>query len=156
MRIPLKLAASHLANKVDDASLPPLPQANSWLDKAVEGLRKSGTEHHLPRGLLARACYYRFAACIALNDSQASHQDSLNKAKQNLQEARDIAQRGGMKLFLTDYHLESARLALTLGEETVFDLGAAAHVAHAEALITDTGYHRRDAEVAYLNEVINT
>ncbi|MCK5904046.1 MAG: hypothetical protein KAG86_02095, partial [Gammaproteobacteria bacterium] len=77
LQIPIKLTESVLVNNLlankadavakentlDDASLSTLQQAKDWLDQAVEGLRKASHEEFLPRGLLARACYYRFVAC---------------------------------------------------------------------------------------------
>ena len=54
---------------------------------------------HLPRGLLARAAYHRDAG----NDKLAS---------EDLTEAFEIAERGGMRLFLADCWLESARQRL--------------------------------------------
>lgn len=50
----------------------------------------------------------------------------------DLDEVFRIASRSGMKLFLADYHLAMGNLA------------------EAEALIVETGYHRRDAELAAL------
>ncbi|HIO92830.1 MAG TPA: hypothetical protein EYG68_08325 [Leucothrix mucor] len=71
----------------------------------------------------------------------------------DLQEAYDIAQRGGMLLFLTDYHLEFARLALTI-HQIVFDKTAVAHIEAAKQLIEQAGYKRRLPEVAYLESLI--
>ena len=51
-----------------------------------------------------------------------------------------------MRLHLTDYHLESARLALALHDATQ----ARAHYDAARKLIDETGYHRRDGELQEL------
>jgi len=115
-----------------------LGEAKNLLDKAVERLRNADREDHIPRGLLVRACYYRF-------------QNSMKLAKKDLQEVYNIVQRGGMLLFLCDYHLESARLACSVGEE-VLGLSASEHVEKAKALIAKTGYKRRLPEVEYLEE----
>ena len=58
----------------------------------------------LPRGLLARAEFYRVTG-------------ALDKAQKDLDEAFSIATRGGMGLHLADCHLEYARLYLAHGEK---------------------------------------
>ena len=57
----------------------------------------------------------------------------------DLAEAYTIAIRSGMRLHLTDYHLIQARR-----------LRSKEHLEQAVALISETGYHRRDAEVQKL------
>ena len=76
-----------------------LAEARRTLDAAVDSLRKAGTEDELPRGLLARA------ACLR-------DMGEWSAAARDLRETREIAERGEMRLFLTDWHLESARLLL--------------------------------------------
>jgi len=83
-------------------------EATHHLDQAVEFLRRAGTLHYLPRGLLARGTPH------------------------DLEEAFRIATRSGMRLHLADYHLKCGNLA------------------EAERLINETGYHRRDRELAAL------
>ena len=56
-----------------------------------------------------------------------------------------------MRLHLTDYHIASARLALSNGDREQ----ARAHLEKAEALVDETGYHRRDREVAELRAKVN-
>lgn len=170
------------------------------LDLAVAALRRAGADDDLPRGLFARAQHLR-------------RMNEFAPAAKDLEEAFDIAERGGMKLFLADHALESARLALVqiadvspeklvALTETVevalappssrFSLvdlvfgkkpvrraperpqqvvsptpwrprrepltenerrhlaDAEAHYAKAFELVQDTGYHRRDAELADL------
>jgi hypothetical protein len=106
-------------------------------NRAVDGSRQAGTQHHIPRGLLARAEYYRVTG-------------ALDKAKRDLDEAFTIATRGGMGLHLADCHLEYARLALAGGVGT-FDKtplqNAREHLAIAKKMIAEMGYHRRDREV---------
>jgi len=53
-----------------------------------------------------------------------------------------------MKLFETDIHLARARLALDEGQREE----AREYVAAAAALIEETGYHRRDEELAELQQ----
>ncbi len=110
-----------------------LASASDYLDRAVDGLREAGTQHMLPRGLLARAALSRL-------------QTNFPQAHTDLNETFDIATQGGQLLHLTDYHLESARLALAEGERSK----AADHLTSAQDLIAKTGYHRRDGELAAL------
>jgi tetratricopeptide (TPR) repeat protein len=108
-------------------------QAAEHLDRAVEGLRQAGDESYLPRGLLARAALHR------LRRDRAG-------AAADLSEALEIAERGGMRLHACDAHLEWARLDLQQG-----DIAAAReHVALARRLVKETGYQRREREVAWL------
>ena len=132
---------------MDDANLSTIQTAKSWLNQAVDSLRKAGAEEFVMRGLLARACYFRF--CLRIEEKK-----SLNFALADLQETHDIAQRGGMLLPLCDYHLESARLALTINE-TVFKQTASEHIQKAKQLIEETGYKRRLPEVEYLEAFLN-
>ena len=88
----------------------------------------------------------------------------------------EIADSSGMRLFLADYHLEMGRLLLEenppcspffkegdLPASTESDWkalpfekgeteGISHHITEAERLITETGYHRRDAELAALKQ----
>ena len=54
--------------------------------------------------------------------------------------------RSGMRLYLADYYLAVARLALADGDRTL----ARTHLAKATVLIQETGYHRRDSDVEIL------
>ncbi|MDD4964504.1 MAG: hypothetical protein PHI11_11375 [Gallionella sp.] len=109
------------------------PQATDWLQQAVDGLRSASDQDALLDGLLTRAALYRETAQFS-----AAHDD--------LQEVYDLANPSGMRLHLTDYHLESARLALAEGLPAT----TRTHFNQAEELITATGYHRRDGELAEL------
>ncbi len=55
-----------------------------------------------------------------------------------------------MRLFLTDYHLEQARLFLAQDPSKKKD--AREQYQKAAKLVEETGYHRRDKEVAELKE----
>ncbi|MBU0655744.1 MAG: TIR domain-containing protein [Gammaproteobacteria bacterium] len=126
-----------------------------WLDQAVAGLRAARTLHYLPRGLLTRAALHR-------------HTRDFARARQDLQEVFDIADGSGMRLHLTDYHLEMARLLVAEEKEGVCntplqgtaDVGAYCirplqyHIAEAERLIEETGYHRRDQELLDLQQAL--
>ncbi|MCP5103156.1 MAG: hypothetical protein GY950_07250, partial [bacterium] len=102
-------------------------RAMAYLDRAVTGLRKSGNQHHLPRGLLARAeCYRR--------------QRQFDRAWQDLTEATEIAESGEMKLFLIDAHILAAQLCNDQGKND----DAEEHRKKAGELIEKTGYKRRE------------
>ena len=135
-----------------------LQQAGESLDQAVADLRAAGTQDHLPRGLLARAALFR-------------HTHDFARARADLQEVFEIAEPSGMRLHLTDYHLEMARVLLeenppcspfckggnppasTGSDREVLPFakgeteGISFHIAAAARLIDETGYHRRDAEL---------
>ena len=68
-----------------------------FIDCAANGLRLSGNQDDLPRGLFARAELYRL-------------QGNYHSAWDDLEEAHDIAERGEMQLWLTDYHLLAGRV----------------------------------------------
>jgi hypothetical protein len=59
-----------------------------------------------------------------------------------------IAERGGMGLHQADAHLGYARLYLAMGDKPE----AREHLATATEMIGRMGYHRRDGEVAELEE----
>ena len=105
-------------------------RAMDHLDKAVTGLRDAGAQYHIPRGLLARAACYRL-------------QGLFPKAWEDLNEAKEIAESGDMKLHLVDYHLEAARVCSAEGKTKE----SKEHYKIAAQLIEETGYHRRDGEV---------
>ena len=64
----------------------------------------------------------------------------LEAATRDLDEALEIATRGGMRLHEADCYLEFARLHLAAGQREQ----AQAAAAKARALVDATGYHRRD------------
>ncbi len=105
-------------------------EAEEHLDAAVDGLRAAGTQHRVPRGLLARAELSR-------------HQRNFPRAERDLREAEKIARRGEMRLFQTDCHLEWARLHLARNEPAA----ARDRLAQARTLVNETGYHRRDPDL---------
>lgn len=111
-------------------------QARTHIHEAVDTLRKAGQQQFLPPGLLGRAEFYRYVGERAA-------------ARADLDEAMAIATRdpaGQMKLFITDIHLLAARLDLDEGRRPE----AQEHLTEARALIQQTGYHRRDGELAEL------
>ena len=138
--------------------------ARRHLDAAVEGLRKAGSEGHIPGGLLARSAFRRDTG-----DYTGAHED--------LAETYEIASRGGMRLFLTDYELESARLLVAQLPQPTAErgwfgrsrtIGPVLSAQHrtmlrdaeqawkdANSLIQATGYHRRDGELADLRKLLD-
>jgi hypothetical protein len=137
--------------------------AADFLDQAVDGLRASADNSHLPRGLLARAACRR-----SIGDFPAAARD--------LDEVEEIAEPGPMRLFLCDLALERARLALAreafaplngileagpaapappdAAEAARLEEEARAQLAIARKLVADCGYHKRDEEVAELEAVL--
>jgi tetratricopeptide (TPR) repeat protein len=107
-----------------------LSQPAGLLDQAVKGLRRAGTQHNLPFGLLARAGLRRIVG-------------NFDAARADLDEASAIAEHGSMGLHQADAHLEDARLHLAFGESDK----ARESLAIATQMIGEMGYHRRDGEV---------
>ncbi|MCF6281726.1 MAG: TIR domain-containing protein [Candidatus Polarisedimenticolaceae bacterium] len=132
-----------------------LSPAEKFLDLAVNGLREAGAQDFIPKGLFARATLYL-------------HTQQFTQAWSDLDETREIAEYGQMRLHLTDYHLQAAQLikaqlAATPVNTTIIDNGLSCelteeemqtqfntHRAEAARLINETSYHRRDEELADL------
>jgi tetratricopeptide (TPR) repeat protein len=110
-----------------------LAEATRHLDLAIEGLRRSGVQDMLPAGLLARAalrihtCEFADAAC-------------------DLDEALSLAVRCGLRLHEADARLGFARFFLA----EVNPRAAREHLGEARRIVSATGYHRRDGELAEL------
>ena len=123
--------------------------AETSLDKAVDDLRKAGREDMLPVALLARA---------ALRRDKAAEGDAsmIDKALEDLHEVEEIAG-DEMGLYLVDLALERARLALDV-PAAFEDPNSVArdNTADAARRIAETGYHRRDGELAALQERLNS
>jgi len=109
-------------------------KACEHLNQAVNYLRQAGQHQELPRGLLPRAEMWRLSG-------------KPEMAKKDLAEAFAIADRGGMGLYLADYHLEYARLYVAMGDS----VKAREHRDTAKKMIDEMGYHRRDKEVEALD-----
>jgi tetratricopeptide (TPR) repeat protein len=105
-------------------------QAAEFLRRAVDGLRQAGMLEYLPLGLLARAELHWVRG-------------EYERAERDLAEVLRIATRGGIDLYLADYHLESARLYLAQGNRDE----ARKHWETGKEMIQRMGYHRRDGEV---------
>ena len=126
----LDIALDHLTLGRAALALGDLPEAAGHLKQAVDGLRAAGVEEYLARGLLARAELHR-------------NEGHFDRARRDLHDAEKIARRGEMRLHLTDFHLESARLAIVESDPAA----ARDHLDKARQLVTETGYHRRDPDL---------
>ncbi|MGD2087812.1 MAG: TIR domain-containing protein [Candidatus Aminicenantes bacterium] len=105
-------------------------KAREYLHQAVAGLRKAGRDDYLPRSLFSRAECFRY-------------QQKFKEAWEDLQEALEIAQLGGMKLFLADYHLEAGKLCEAQGKQQ----DARKHFTTAKEMMKEMGYGRKLKEV---------
>jgi hypothetical protein len=114
-----------------------LADAGAHLDDAVAGLRAAGTSDHLPFGLFHRATLRRLAG-------------DCGGARADLDEAFEIAEQGEMRPYLCDAHLGHAWLALKERDPAEARKRADA----AQGIVTATGYHRRDEELAALGQAI--
>jgi tetratricopeptide (TPR) repeat protein len=168
----LTLARSHLgvalerchSEELQAATQTVVRNAHRLFDNAVDGLRASGRNDVIPRGLLARSAFHR-----AIGDWQAAARD--------LDEVGEIAEPGPMRLFLCDLALELARLAFARIEafaplnglsgdspprpivpsaDKIASLWGAAtwNLNEARRLIETCGYHRRHSEIVELESVV--
>ncbi len=111
-------------------------RTQSDIEQAVAGLRRAGTQHELPRGLLTRA----WLRCLL------GARIGPDSAQADLDEAWDIAERGPMRLHLADIHLHRARL---FHAATPYPWDSPqADLAAARKLIEHCGYGRRLEELA--------
>ncbi|HSY49470.1 MAG TPA: hypothetical protein VLC46_11710 [Thermoanaerobaculia bacterium] len=109
--------------------------AATELDHAVSGLRRTGRQDYLPRGLLTRAWLRSLTGARTGPES----------AQSDLDEAWEIAERGPMPLFLADIHLYRARLFF---REAAYPWQSPQHdLAEARRLIFKHGYLRRKEEL---------
>lgn len=134
----LSLGRAHLLQALEQKSSNFKP-AETYLNDAVEGLRKAGTQHHIPRGLLSRAALYR-------------EQKNFTRAWEDMDETVEIAEQGEMKLFLADYHIEACRLLraeMNCPSGDCADLEARfqGHLRTAKELVEEIGYGRRNGEL---------
>jgi hypothetical protein len=125
----LSLGRTHLLAAQRGATAD-VADAASHLTASVEGLRRAGQQDYIPLGLLARAALH-------------THTRDFSAARHDLDEALTLAQRCGFRLHEADALLGLARLSLAEGAPEA----ARDPLAKARALITATGYHRRDEEL---------
>jgi len=114
--------------------------SKQYLDESVEELREAQNEDYLLLPLLARAMHSRFTG-------------ATDEAIRDLQEVYEMSTRAGMRLFLCDCHLESARLACTIGDK-VLGLSVKEHYVKAKEIVDTTGYERRRAELEFLESMV--
>lgn len=133
----LSLARAHLGLVLTGPDRPPdLHPAAELMERAVDGLREAGADEFIVRGLLARAALRRLARVSEIPDGAAA----------DLREAQEIAERGSMRLFEADAHLEWTRLHLDTGNHAA----ARDHFEKARDLVRACGYGRREREVTWL------
>ncbi len=116
------------------------------LNRAVDGLREAGAQEFIILGLLARAAVFR------------SSKD-FKRAWDDLEETREIAERGNMNRFMADYHLEAARVCVEErnGHWSLVNghwEKTRKHFEMAKQMINKMGYHRRDKELQELEKKI--
>lgn len=141
-----------------------LYEGEQTLEQAYIDLLNAGDSELIPVGALQLAILTR-------------NKYSYLKAFSYLNELLDTASTSFMRLHLTDYHLEMARLILAVEADSKqypeatpdrenrilpFDTGEYGeiltleqHIEKAAKLIKETGYHRRDAELAELKRQAN-
>lgn len=108
-------------------------------DVVVAELRQGGRQDLIPRGLLTRA-WFRFLTA------------NSEGAREDLDEAWEIAERGPMRLHMADIHLYRSRLFFR--EERYPWESPQADLDAAEGVINECGYHRRDEELADAKQAI--
>ena len=119
------------------------PPSGEHVKEALDFLRRAGSQDDLPRGLLTRALF------------RATTRD-FDGAREDLDEAFEIAERGPMRLHLADIHLHRARLfGLMAGRPEKYPwVSPRDDLDKARKLIESCGYGRRreeleDAEAAW-------
>jgi len=150
----LTLGRTALYSAILDRSNSNLPTAISEISAAVDTLRRAGTQHRFPTALLTRAWLRGLTG--TLTGSAGSPQTGPGSAKEDLDEAWEIASRGPMLLFMADIHLHRVRLFFR--ESPYPWQSPEADLKAARALIEKCGYWRRkeeleDAELAILGSV---
>ena len=114
-------------------------RAKKELEKAAAWFRQAGQVTFLPRGLLTRAS-------LRVLEGDAS------SARDDLDEAWQIAERGSMRLHMADIHLHRARLFF--GEKPYPWTSPQADLAAARQLIESCGYWRRKEELEAAEKAI--
>ncbi len=105
-------------------------EAIFYLDNSLQYLVKLDKIQYVPLIFIERANFYL-------------QQQQLEQAQQDLDEAWQIIERSGMKLYEVDYHLAMCRYARLQQPSE-----AATHLEKAKKLIQTTGYHLRDKDVS--------
>lgn len=149
----LSLARALIREAMVEVGDESLLEAKKHMDNSIAHFRSYGNVDDFPRALLTRAWLRHLTGACTGHDS----------AREDLDEAWEIASRGGMRLFMTDIHLYRARLFgvrnsdLGLRNEEKYPWESPeADLAAAEKLINECGYHRRDEELADAKRMILT
>jgi tetratricopeptide (TPR) repeat protein len=110
----------------------------TYLQHAVDGIRRAGQIDYLPRGLLSRAWLRALE----------SKRTGLDSAQSDLDEAWEIAERGSMPLCLADIHLYRARLFGGIQSEVKYPWQSPRYdLDEAWRLVKECGYWRRKEEL---------
>jgi hypothetical protein len=143
------------SNKNEKNLIKTLKQSKDLLDKSIESFYRAAQEFHTPLGFLSRAKLFRWSLSFGVQHTTETEEIISNKeqALSDLKEVYEISKRCDMDLYLTDYHLECARLSLTTQEE-IFDLTVDKHIEKAKFLIIKTGYKLRTPELEYLEKIL--
>ncbi len=119
------------------------PPARRHLSEALDYLRRAGEQNHLLRGVVTRVLW-------------RGARGEFDGAREDLDEAFEIAERGPMTLHLADIHLHRARLlGLIANRPATYPWGSPRDDLDAtRKLIDECGYGRRreeleDAEAAW-------
>lgn len=125
----------------DDADR--IRDAAAVIDDAVALLRESGQEQELPRGLILRAEIFIALATDSSNDQVRAQ--VLEQAKELLNEARAVSERGKMALHLVDCDILEVRLCLALNRlsRVRWLLNERTEPPCVKQLLRETGYGRR-------------
>jgi len=136
---PMYEALDHLSLGRARLALTELKAAGEHFVKAVEILQQEGAREFLPPALLGRAAWHRA-------------QGEWPAAQADIEAALEIIVPDGMKLFEADAYLSRAWLALAQAERPT----AEKYLGRATAIISETGYHRRDDEAVQLTDRLST
>lgn len=126
----LSMALDHLTIARVTAALNEPTQAENYFEQGIQDIQKANMAQYTSPFHLYRADFY-----ITKN--------KLDPALADLNSAWDIIDSCGMNLYLVDYLLIHGRYCLATADiDTALN-----HYEEAKQLITDTGYHLRDAEL---------
>lgn len=133
----LRIASEHLVGGRAYLNMNNWTEAIYWLNIAVSDLRSAGHIWMLPFGVLSRASCFR-------------NMQDYSAARLDLEEVFDISKQSKMRLHLSEYHLESAKLWLAEG---MFD-NARRNIKAATDLIESTGYIRLLSQLKELQKKV--
>lgn len=109
---------------------PSFRKAESFLNRAVNGLKSAASADYLPWALISRAQYWRLIK-------------EYDRAQRDLSELSRLATNSEMQLFLVDFNIESSLLLTARGDVE----GARIHWSVAKKSANTMGYRRRLIEM---------